>query len=94
MLSPAQTAIIREVLRPYNPSLIGVFGSYARSNHQPGSDIDLLVEIDEKFNLLDLIGIEQQLSEMLKTKIDLVTLRSLNLKIRTHVLNDLIRITE
>jgi len=57
---------------------IAIFGSYARDETRPGSDIDILVEFSEKKSLLDLVGIEQELSDALGMKVDLVTEKSIS----------------
>jgi predicted nucleotidyltransferase len=92
MISNTQEKIIKDILNSYNPSMVGVFGSYARNEEKPSSDIDILVDLQKKHNLLDLIGLEQELSELLGVKVDLVTLKSVNKNLITHIQKDLIRI--
>ena len=65
MLSAQQEILIKETLRKYEPSLVGIFGSYARNEQTSLSDIDILVDFHHQINLLDLIGLEQELSEQL-----------------------------
>ncbi len=57
---------------------IAVFGSYARGEEKPKSDIDILVEFSERKSLLDLVGIEQELSDALGMKVDLLTEKSIS----------------
>lgn len=45
-----------------------------------------------KVDLLELIGMEQELSELLGIKVDLISLRSVNQYLRTYIESDLIRI--
>jgi predicted nucleotidyltransferase len=92
MLSAPQIDFIKEATRPYRPSFVGVFGSYARNEQTPKSDLDLLVEFDVPVNLLDLIGLEQALTELLGVKVDLVTRRSLNERMRRSIEADMIRL--
>ncbi len=40
-------------LRPYDPERIGIFGSFARKEETPDSDIDILVKFKETLSLLD-----------------------------------------
>lgn len=61
------------ILRSHGAKRIGVFGSYARGDMNPESDIDILVEFSERKSLLDIVGIEQELSESLGIKVDLLT---------------------
>lgn len=92
MISQDQIALIKRVTSPFRPCFLAVFGSYARNEQKAHSDIDLLVEFDDPVNLLDLIGLEQQLSELLEVKVDLVTRRSLNEHLRKSIESDLIRL--
>ena len=48
-------------------SNVRVFGSVARGNAREGSDVDLLVEMDDSRNLLYLVGFEQEIEEELHT---------------------------
>lgn len=57
---------------------IAVFGSYARGNIRPGSDIDLIVEFSERKSLLDIVRIERELFEEVGIKIDLLTEKSIS----------------
>lgn len=84
--------MVREILAPFGPNLIGVFGSRARGDHQADSDLDLLVDLAIDVDLLELVGIEQDLSEKLGFPVDLVTERALHARLRPYVLRDLIRI--
>lgn len=61
------------ILVRYKAKKIAIFGSYAREEASPESDIDILVEFSERKSLLDLVGIEQELSDALSVKADLGT---------------------
>jgi uncharacterized protein len=77
-------------LRPYGPERIGIFGSYARSEETPESDIDILVKFRETLSLLDLAKIHRELSHILGKDIDLVTESSLkNERLKKYIYNDL-----
>ena len=69
--------IILSHLKEYDPLKIGIFGSFARGDYKKGSDIDILVEFKVSPSLLTLIKLENDLSEILGIKVDLVY-RSLN----------------
>ena len=90
MLSPKQIAIIKSTTSRLNPLFVGVFGSYARGEENPDSDLDVLIDVRNKTNLLDLIEIEQELTQELKLKVDLITYRSLNSLIKPYIEKDLI----
>jgi len=69
---------------------LGVFGSYSRNEETESSDIDLLVEFEESPDLLELIGMEQDLSDRLQRTVDLITTGSLSSLLNVYVHNDLI----
>ena len=52
---------------------IRVFGSVARGEDRPDSDVDLLVDLEPGRTLLDVIGFEQDLQELLGRKVDVLT---------------------
>ena len=69
---------IVSILARYRVKKIAVFGSYARGEAKPESDVDILVEFSERKSLLDLVGIEQELSEALGVKADLLTEKAIS----------------
>ena len=57
----------------YGIRFMGVFGSYVRGEQRRGSDLDLLVEFDDRpLTLLQFIALEHYLSDLLEVKVDLV----------------------
>ena len=66
------------ILERYGAKKIAIFGSYARDEAKPESDIDIIVEFSERKSLLDLVGIEQELSDALGVKADLLTEKSIS----------------
>jgi predicted nucleotidyltransferase len=80
-ISPRSLDDIKKILQPHKPELsenwkvksLGIFGSYVRGEARKGSDLDLLVEIDDpKMGLLRFIARESYLSDLLGVKVDLV----------------------
>ena len=69
---------ITSILASYGAKKISIFGSYARDEANPESDIDIIVEFLERKTLLDIVGIEQELSEALGIKADLLTEKSIS----------------
>ena len=64
---------IARMLKKRGARKVAVFGSYARGEQGPDSDLDIMVEFSERKSLLDIIGIEQELSDKLGLKVDLLT---------------------
>jgi predicted nucleotidyltransferase len=54
-----------------------VFGSFARGDAGPGSDLDVLVELEPGRSLLDLARLEDELEDSLGLDVDVVTAKSL-----------------
>ena len=52
---------------------VRVFGSIARGHAGPDSDVDLLVEMELGRTLLDFVGLWQDLEELLRCKVDLLS---------------------
>jgi len=73
--------------RQYGVASLRVFGSVARGEATPQSDIDILAEFIQPLSLLTLIRFERELSILLGRKVDLVTKQSLSPYIRSSVIN-------
>lgn len=67
-----------------------VFGSVARGQEGPCSDIDLLVDLPDKTSLFALFQLEGTLERILKVKVDLVIESSLKPRVRAEALADAI----
>ena len=65
-----------------------VFGSVARGEAGPESDVDLLVEMEAGRSLLDLARLLNALEDLLGCKVDLVEEGGLHLYIRHQVLSE------
>lgn len=76
-------------LSQYEPSKIGIFGSYARGDDSEASDIDILVNFNGKITLFDLSGIKQDLADLLNRRVDIVTERSINKRVKNYIYKDL-----
>ena len=83
-----------ELRQKYKIKEIGIFGSYVRGEQKKRSDIDILVEFEETadLSLLDFIGIENYLSDVLGIKVDLVEKHALKPRIGKHVLEEVVNI--
>jgi uncharacterized protein len=81
-------AAIAEICRRYQVKELSVFGSAARGEMCPDSDIDLLVEFlpEARVSLLGHFAAERSLSELLGRKVDLVSKRALRDALREEVL--------
>jgi predicted nucleotidyltransferase len=78
-----------EILRmQYGVERIGLFGSLVRGSQHAESDIDLLVEFKQPVGLFKFIELENQLSDLLGAKVDLVTPNALKPGIGKRILDE------
>jgi hypothetical protein len=57
----------------YGARNVRVFGSSARDDSRKTSDVDLLVEMEPGRSLLDLVGLCQDLEDLLSTHVDVLS---------------------
>ena len=72
----------------YGASNVRIFGSVARGEARPDSDIDFLVRLEDQRSLLDLVGLWQDLEDLLGCQVDVVTERGLKERMRERVLRE------
>jgi len=79
---------IVEICRRYDVKELAVFGSAARGEMRPDSDIDLLVDFlpEARVSLLRHAAAERELTALLGRKVDLVSKRALKDAVRDEVL--------
>lgn len=82
--------IIVDFLKGFGPERIGLFGSFSRKENTSESDIDILIKFKTSPSLFQLIKIENDLSELIGYKVDIVTEGSIrNSIIKQQIKNDL-----
>jgi predicted nucleotidyltransferase len=74
---------------PYNPVRIGIFGSVARGDDSPESDIDILYTFRNTIGLFSLIRMKEDMEKKLNAKIDLVSEQFVHPKLKPQIMNDL-----
>jgi hypothetical protein len=82
-------AIIASAAR-HGASDVRVFGSAARGDDRPDSDVDLVVDLEPKIGLLTLEHLRRELSDLLGTAVDVVPIDSLRPRVRREVERDAI----
>ena len=82
------------LFRRYGVARASVFGSVARGNAGPESDIDLVVSLKKPIGLFKFYELNDALEETLGHKVDLATPRSLNPHLARRITNDLTPIYE
>jgi predicted nucleotidyltransferase len=86
--------IVREIAQRYGVERVALFGSYARGEARPGSDIDLRIDKGRIRGLFQLSGFHLDLEEKLKTHVDVLTTESLNDKFLKRISGEEILIYE
>ena len=74
----------------YGIAVVGIFGSRVRGEATADSDLDLLTENLRPISLLELVGAELYLSDLLGIKVDLVPKRSVREELRESILAEAI----
>lgn len=75
-------------------SYLALFGSYARGEQRPDSDIDFLIDFDTTQSLFDLARVKIQFQELLGKKVDLAMKGNLKKKLEPYILRDLVTVYE
>lgn len=79
-----------EELRTLGARSIGLFGSVARGEEGPGSDIDLLVELERPAGFFKLVRLQQRLEDLLGRPVDLVPRKALRPELAARILSETI----
>lgn len=83
-ISDQTRILLRKFCESHGVISLYLFGSYARNEATPSSDMDLLVEFDktQQLSYLDLLSLKQELEEITGTKVDLLEQNALRNPIR------------
>jgi len=87
-------SVLKPYLKEYGISRIAVFGSYAKGDAKPDSDIDLLVEINQNYGILKFIELKQLIEKKLGKRVDLVESQCLEPLIKDEILAQAVTIYE
>ena len=83
---------IRALVAEHHAVSPRIFGSVARGDDEPGSDIDLLVEFTEDASLLDEIALRLALADLLQVNVDVVAVDTLRGRMRERVLQEAVEV--
>jgi len=78
----------KKILKKYKVNKIGIFGSFATGRTKKKSDVDLLVEFDDMIDLFDFVHLSDEIQQILKSKVDLVTPDTIKPYIKPKILKE------
>lgn len=78
--------LILPVLKRYAIKRAAIFGSAAKGNMTRNSDVDLLIEAGDGFTLFTMLQLEEDISGLIKRKVDIVEYGALKSSIKNEVL--------
>ena len=84
--------LILPILERYLVKRAAIFGSFAKNEATPGSDVDLLIEPGSGFTLFKMLKLEEEISKAVNRKVDLVEYSAIKSSIKNEVLASAISI--
>ena len=88
----AKADLIRTLAKAHGAVSVELFGSAARGEDRPDSDIDVMVELEKGRSLLDLIGLGDDLEAALGRKVDTVSKSAMKPRVLARASKDAVRI--
>lgn len=79
---------IYEIAKRYGVENVRVFGSVARGEERPDSDIDFLVHMQEGKSAFDMIHFKHDVEELFSRHVDVVSDKGLHWYIKDRILNE------
>jgi len=71
--------------KEYNIKSIKIFGSYVEGKQKGKSDVDLIVDFKKTPTFIEVIKIEEEISKLLDTKVDLLTEEGISPYIKPYI---------
>ena len=93
-MATIDTSAVIAKLREHEPELkaagivrLSIFGSVARGDASPESDVDLMAEFDpaKQLSLLDMVRMENRIADILGVRVELTSERALKDRVRERV---------
>jgi len=94
LVSQRRKSIVQRKLETAAPAIrtqfgvtkIGIFGSFARGEQTPKSDVDVLVDFAQGYaTLRNFVSLSDHLEALFRRKVDLLTVGGIDKYIRSHV---------
>ncbi len=81
---------ITAILKKYGIKEAGVFGSVARGEDKPTSDIDIMIQMGKTLNLFEYARLQIDLEKSLGRKVDLVSKKNIKSRLKPYIMKDMI----
>jgi uncharacterized protein len=81
-----------EMQQKYGVTKLGLFGSYVRDEAKEDSDIDIAVEMDERYIFRNFFALEQYLKNHLRKNVDIGTVSSIKSAAKKRIMAEIIYI--
>ena len=78
-----------ELQKQFKVNKIALFGSFARGDQHPDSDVDILVDVDPSIGL-DFVTLAERIEKLLGVSVDLVSSRAISSKAWKYIEPELI----
>jgi predicted nucleotidyltransferase len=80
------------LLKQHGIKKAAVFGSVARGDARPDSDVDVVIEISRPYGLFEFIAIKHGIEDILDKKVDLVEYASIKPRVKENIIKDQVQI--
>lgn len=88
----SQRPLLRAISKAHGVCAMSLFGSAARGDAKPDSDLDFLVELEAGRSLVDLVGVKQDLESLFSRPVDVFTRASLKPAVLATARGELVRV--
>lgn len=78
--------VIKLLKKKFNCEVVILFGSYARGDQRPDSDVDIAIKTKKKISKKEMFEMTQELEQLLKKDIDLIDLNAISDSFRYEIL--------
>ena len=77
-----------EIKGKYGLKEIGIFGSYVKGKQEETSDVDILVKFEKPVSLLQIVSLENYLSDIVGIKVDVVPKKNIRAELKESILRE------
>jgi predicted nucleotidyltransferase len=85
----AITEDVKPILMQYDVKFAGIFGSYARGDEKPSSDVDILIDFNKPISFVEFFNMKESISEKLEKEVDIVSAKSILPYFKDYINKDL-----